>query len=132
MFPLWGTWPLGDSLPEESSSAAASFQHLSKTRSTTASTSRPWSGLQPWKGEPLEAEAIQDALDVAVGMFPVESHLVKVLFDIGATHSFVPTSWVEAHNIPEEPMIPPLRVNLVGGKVQSDKMCSNLRIEIRV
>jgi hypothetical protein len=28
-------------------------------------------------------------------------------------------------------MIPPLRVNLVGGKVQSDKMCSNLRIEIR-
>jgi hypothetical protein len=28
-------------------------------------------------------------------------------------------------------MIPPLRVNSVGGKVQSDKMCLNLRIEIR-
>jgi hypothetical protein len=28
-------------------------------------------------------------------------------------------------------MIPPLRVNSIGGKVQSDKMCSNLRIEIR-
>jgi hypothetical protein len=28
-------------------------------------------------------------------------------------------------------MIPPIRVNSVGGKVQSDKMCSNLRIEIR-
>jgi hypothetical protein len=34
-------------------------------------------------------------------------------------------------NIPVEPMIPPLRVNLVGGKVQSDKMCPNLRIEIK-
>jgi hypothetical protein len=67
---------------------------------------------------------------VAVGMFPVESHLAKVLFDTGATHSFVSTSWVEAHNIPVEPMIPPLRVNSVGGKVQSDKMYSNLRIEI--
>jgi hypothetical protein len=28
-------------------------------------------------------------------------------------------------------MFPPLRVNSVGGKVQSDKMCLNLRIEIR-
>jgi hypothetical protein len=40
----------------------------------------------------------------------------KVLFDTGVTHSFVSTSWVESHNIPIEPMIPPLRVNSVGGK----------------
>jgi hypothetical protein len=59
----------------------------------------------------LEAEAIQDALDVAVGMFIVESHPAKVLFDTCVTHSFVSTSWVEAHNIPIEAMIPPLRVN---------------------
>jgi hypothetical protein len=56
---------------------------------------------------------------VAVGMFPVESYPTKVLFDTGATHSFVFASWVESHNIPIEPMIPPLRVNSVGGKVQS-------------
>jgi hypothetical protein len=53
---------------------------------------------------------------VVVGMFPVESYPRKVLFDTGATHSFVSTSWVEAHNIPVEPMIPPLRVNSVGEK----------------
>jgi hypothetical protein len=64
----------------------------------------------------LEAEAIQDAQDIAIGMFPVESYPVKVLFDTGATHSFVSTSWVVAHNIPIEPMIPPLRVSLVGEK----------------
>jgi hypothetical protein len=64
----------------------------------------------------LEAEAIQEAQDVAVGMFPVESYPAKVLFDTGATHSFVFASWVESHNIPIEPMIPPLRVNLVGEK----------------
>jgi hypothetical protein len=79
----------------------------------------------------LEAKAMHDALDMAVGMFPVESYPAKVLFDTGATHSFVYTSWVEAHNIPVEPMLPPLRVNSVGGKVQSDKMCPNLRIQIR-
>jgi hypothetical protein len=64
----------------------------------------------------LEAEAIQDAQDVAVGMFPVESYPAKVLFDTGATHSFVSTYWVESHNIPIEPIIPPLRVNSVGVK----------------
>jgi hypothetical protein len=59
----------------------------------------------------LEAKAIQDAHNVVVGMFLVESHLSKVLFDTSATHSFVSTSWVETRNIPVEPMIPPLRVN---------------------
>jgi hypothetical protein len=68
---------------------------------------------------------------VAVGMFPVESYPAKVLFDTGATRSFVSTSWVKAQNILVEQLIPPLRVNSVGGKVQSDKMCLNLRIEIR-
>jgi hypothetical protein len=79
----------------------------------------------------LEAEEIQDAPDVAVGMIPIESHPAKVLFDTGVTHSFVSTSWVEAHNIPVELKIPPLRVNSVGGKVHSDNMCPNLNIEIR-
>jgi hypothetical protein len=37
----------------------------------------------------LEAEVIQEAQDVAVGMFLVESYPAKVLFDTGATHSFV-------------------------------------------
>jgi hypothetical protein len=134
MFPLWRIRSLGGSLPKEGYSAAASFQHFSKIRSTTASTRRPWPGLQGYnrgKVNHLEAKAIQDAQDVAVGIFPVESYPAKVLFDTGATHSFVYTSWVEAHNIPVEPMIPPLRVNSVGGKVQFDNMCLNLRIEIR-
>jgi hypothetical protein len=68
---------------------------------------------------------------VAIGMFPVESYTTKELFDTRATHSFVSASWVQSHNIPIEPMIPPLRVNSVGGKVQSDRICPNLRIEIR-
>jgi hypothetical protein len=79
----------------------------------------------------LEAEAIQDAQDMAVGMFPVESYPTKVLFDIDATHFFIFASWVESYNIPIEPMIPPLRVNSVRGKVQSNRICPNLMIEIR-
>jgi hypothetical protein len=52
MLLLWGTKPLGEALAKEGNSAVASSQPFSKTRSTTTSTRRPWSGLQPWKGEP--------------------------------------------------------------------------------
>jgi hypothetical protein len=31
-------------------------------------------------------------------------------------HSFVTASWVESHNIPIEPMYPPMRVSSVGGR----------------
>jgi hypothetical protein len=34
-----------------------------------------------------------------VGMFPVDSHIAEVLFDTRATHSFITSSWVEAHNL---------------------------------
>jgi hypothetical protein len=56
-FPLWGTRPLGITFPEESNSGAASFQHPSKTRSTTTSIMRSWLGLQPCKGEPLGGQS---------------------------------------------------------------------------
>jgi hypothetical protein len=48
----------------------------------------------------LEAEVVQETPDMTVGMFPVDSHIVEVLFDTGATHSFITASGVEAHNLP--------------------------------
>jgi hypothetical protein len=40
----------------------------------------------------LEVEAVQETLGMTVGMFPVDSHIAEVLFDNGATHSFITTS----------------------------------------
>jgi hypothetical protein len=40
----------------------------------------------------LEAEAVQETPDMIVGMFPVDSHIAEVLFDTGATHSFITAS----------------------------------------
>jgi hypothetical protein len=92
MFPLWGTRPLGETLSKGGNSAVAIFQHFSKTRSTTTSTGGCGQAYNRGKVNHMEAEAIQDAQDLAVGMFPVESYPAKVLFDTGATHSFVSTS----------------------------------------
>jgi hypothetical protein len=68
---------------------------------------------------------------VALGTFLVKSHSINVLFDTGATHSFVTASWVETHNIPVSHMYPPMRVSSVGGRTQTDKFCPSARIQIR-
>jgi hypothetical protein len=44
---LWGTKPLDEALSKEGNSVAAGSQYPSKTRSTTASTRKLWSSLQP-------------------------------------------------------------------------------------
>jgi hypothetical protein len=68
----------------------------------------------------LEADIVQETPGVAVGTFSIDSHSANLLFDIGATHSFVTASWVETHDIPVAPMYPPMRVSSVGGKTQTD------------
>jgi hypothetical protein len=62
----------------------------------------------------LEADTVQETLGVALGTFSVEYHFANVLFDTGATHSFVTTSCVESYNILVAPMYPPMRVSSVG------------------
>jgi hypothetical protein len=66
-----------------------------------------------------------------VGMFPVDSHIAEVLFDTGATHSFITASWVEAHNLPITTMSTPIQIDSVGGKVRADSVCLNVSVEIR-
>jgi hypothetical protein len=46
------------------------------------------------------AEQAEDTLDVVLGEFLVHSFLAIVLFDSGASHSFVASYFVETHDIP--------------------------------
>jgi hypothetical protein len=68
----------------------------------------------------LEADTVKETPGVALGTFSVEYHSTNVLFDTGATHYFVTTSWVESHNILVAPMYPPMRVQLVEGPKRID------------
>jgi hypothetical protein len=79
----------------------------------------------------LEAEAVLETPGMIVGTFPIESLLTKVLFDTGATHSFITTSWVEAHNLPITTMTTPIQIDSIGGKVWTNRICFNVRVEIR-
>jgi hypothetical protein len=79
----------------------------------------------------LQADIVQETLGVALGTFLVEYHSANVLFDTGATHSFVTASWVESHNRPVAPLYPPMRVSSVGGRTQTDRFCPSAIVQIR-
>jgi hypothetical protein len=79
----------------------------------------------------LEAEAVQETPGMIVGMFPVDSHIAEVLFDTGATHSFITASWVEAHNLIITIMSTPIQIDSAGGRIRADSICLNVSVEIR-
>jgi hypothetical protein len=79
----------------------------------------------------LEAEAVQETPDMTVGMFPVDSQIAEVLFDTGATHSFIIASWVEAHNLPITTMLTPIQIDSAGGRIRTNSICLNVSVEIR-
>jgi hypothetical protein len=82
-------------------------------------------------GRLLEAEAVQKTPNMIVGMFPVDSHIAEVLFDTGATHSFITSSWVEAYNLPITTMSTPIQIDSAGGRIRVDSICLNVSVEIR-
>jgi hypothetical protein len=52
----------------------------------------------------VDAEVAQENPRVVLGMFLVNSTPALVLFDFGATHSFITSQFVAQHNIPISPM----------------------------
>jgi hypothetical protein len=78
----------------------------------------------------LKAEARKHP-DMTVCMFPVDSHIAEVLFDTGATHSFITASWVEEHNLRVTTMSTPIQIDSAGGKIRADSICLNVSVEIR-
>jgi 5-methylthioribose kinase len=48
----------------------------------------------------VAVEEAQEAPDVVIGMFFINDTSAVVLFDFGASHSFISTAYVEKHNLP--------------------------------
>jgi hypothetical protein len=76
----------------------------------------------------INAQEAQDAQGVVLGEFLVSSVLATILFDSGASHSFVSSSFVEKHNIPTELLKTPLLTRTPGGDIKCRLGCSRVRI----
>ena len=79
----------------------------------------------------VTAEDAQDATDVVLGMFPVNSAPASVLFDSGASHSFISSQFVARHNLTVATMKYTMLVSSPGGGQRASLVCPKVTINIR-
>jgi hypothetical protein len=58
-----------------------------------------------------------------LGIFLASSHLVTVLFDYGASHSFISSSFVAKYNMPITTMKLTMLVSSPGGEMKTKHIC---------
>jgi hypothetical protein len=78
----------------------------------------------------VAAAEAQNSPDVVLGTFPVSSVPATVLFDSGATHSFLSKSFASNHGMEVISLGRPLLVNTPGNQVSSTQYCPSIIIEI--
>jgi hypothetical protein len=79
----------------------------------------------------VTAESVPEDADVVYGMFLINSRPASVLFDSGASHSFVTKSFMEKHNIPNYPLMKKLLIRSPRGELRTTHSCPHAKIEIR-
>jgi hypothetical protein len=65
------------------------------------------------------------------GMFLINSIPASVLFDSGASHSFITESFVEKHNIPKHPLKKMLHISSPGGDMKDTHSCLHVNLKIQ-
>ena len=78
----------------------------------------------------INAREAQGAQGVVLGEFLVSSTLAIVLFDSGASHSFILSSFVDKHKIPTVLLKIPLFTRTLGGDIKCQLGCSRVRINL--
>jgi hypothetical protein len=76
-------------------------------------------------------EEAQEAPDVVIGMFLINDTSMVVLFDSGASHSFISTAYVRNHNLPLALLRCQMIVNSPGGDMPTRQLCPMVNLEIR-
>jgi hypothetical protein len=73
----------------------------------------------------------QEAPDVAIGMFFINDTSTVMLFDSGASHSFISTAYVEKHNLPIALLRCQMIVSSLGGDMPARQLCPMVSLKIR-
>jgi hypothetical protein len=74
---------------------------------------------------------VQEAPDVIIDMFLVNDTSTVVLFDSGASHSFISTAYVGKHNLSLALLRCQMIVSSPGGDMPARQLCPNVNIKIR-
>jgi hypothetical protein len=76
-------------------------------------------------------EEAQEAPDVVIGLFLINDTSAVVLFDSGASHSFISTAYVEMHNLPLALLMCQMIVSSPGGDMPARQLCPKVNLKIR-
>jgi hypothetical protein len=79
----------------------------------------------------MTSDEAQQAPDIVLGMFLAISHPATILFDSGASHSFVSSSFVVKHSLPIATMKHTMLVSSPGGEMRIKHICPTVSITIR-
>jgi hypothetical protein len=75
-------------------------------------------------------EEVQEGPDVVIGMFLINDTSVAVLFDSGASHSFLSTAYVRKHNLPLALLRYQMIVSSLGGDMPTRQLCPKVNLKI--
>jgi hypothetical protein len=76
-------------------------------------------------------EEAQEAPDVVIGIFFVNDTSAVVLYDSGASHSFISIAYVEKHNLPIALLRCQMIVSSLGGDMPTRQLCPKVNLKIR-
>jgi hypothetical protein len=76
-------------------------------------------------------EEAHEAPDVVISMFFVNDSFAVVLFDSGASHSFISAIYVEKHNLPMVLLRCQMIVSSLGGDMPARQLCPKVNLKIR-
>jgi hypothetical protein len=76
-------------------------------------------------------EEAQEAPDVVIGIFFINDTSTVLLFDSGASHSFILTTYVEKHNLPVALLKCQMIVSSLGGDMPARQLCPKVNLKIR-
>jgi hypothetical protein len=79
----------------------------------------------------VATEEAQQAQDVVLGMFLASSHPATVLFDLGASHSFISLAFIAKYHLPMLIMKHTMLVGSLGGEMRTKHICPAISIAIR-
>jgi hypothetical protein len=79
----------------------------------------------------VAVEEAQEAPDVVIGMFLVNDTSAVVMFDFGASHSFISAAYVGKHNLPLALLRCQMTVSSPGGDMFARQLCLKVNLKIR-
>jgi hypothetical protein len=115
---------------DKSNASPSTNQNINRSANNNASTPARQNQARA-RVNHVAVEDAQAASDIIIGMILINDNGAIVLFDSGASHSFVAANFVQKHNLPLVMLKNRMIVSSLGGDMHARHVCSKVSIRIR-